>query len=418
MTAEIVALNQGAVALAADSAVTVGSRSLFGTQSKVFRSADKLFALSHTQPIAVMCYGNAELMGIPWETVFKGYRSHLKDTVFPRVADYAADFLDYAGCYQKHVTEEELERFIEGQVGVALRAWEVMADRADMEDPSLADLEEAARDLEEALKTGTPCKGITGDYLKTLKGMRLTAVQDYLEDGYRADPLPAALSRRLHRIGQLAISWHLDGRPGPFSTGLVFAGFGEEEIFPCMRAYELTGLLTPKGPCAVLDRATDVDPIDGTPVDFAACIHSFAQGETVHAFMSGLEPSMQNLVVNLVKGTLHEMSNNVMLLFSEMDSDSRADLKENLEEMQEELLDDFEELLEDDKQEKFVEPILAMVRLLPKYELAAAAEALVALQSLKRRVTLVTESVSGPVDVAVITKGDGFSWVKKKSPPG
>jgi len=203
MTAEIVALNKGAVALAADSAVTVGSRSLVGTQSKVFRSADKLFALSQTQPIAVMCYGNADLMGIPWETVIKGYRSHLKDTVFPRVADYAADFLDYAGCYLKHVTEKEMEEFVTGQVRVVLGAWEVMAYGTDTENPSPADLEEAARALEEALKTGTPCKGITGDYLKTLKGMRLTAVQDFLKHEH---PLPAALSRRLHRIGQLAWS--------------------------------------------------------------------------------------------------------------------------------------------------------------------------------------------------------------------
>lgn len=42
------------------------------------------------------------------------------------------------------------------------------------------------------------------------------------------------------------------------------------------------------------------------------------------------------------------------------------------------------------------------------------AESLVSLTSLKRRVSNETESVGGPTDVALISKGDGFVWVKRK----
>ena len=42
------------------------------------------------------------------------------------------------------------------------------------------------------------------------------------------------------------------------------------------------------------------------------------------------------------------------------------------------------------------------------------AEALVNLTSLKRRVSMEEESVGGPIDVAVISKGDGFIWIKRK----
>lgn len=51
---------------------------------------------------------------------------------------------------------------------------------------------------------------------------------------------------------------------------------------------------------------------------------------------------------------------------------------------------------------------------LPKDELAAAAEALVNLTSFKRRVSTEKETVGGPIDVAVITKSDGFIWIKRK----
>lgn len=42
------------------------------------------------------------------------------------------------------------------------------------------------------------------------------------------------------------------------------------------------------------------------------------------------------------------------------------------------------------------------------------AEALVNLTSFKRRVSSSLETVGGPVDVAVITKGDGFIWIRRK----
>ena len=42
------------------------------------------------------------------------------------------------------------------------------------------------------------------------------------------------------------------------------------------------------------------------------------------------------------------------------------------------------------------------------------AETLIRIESLKERVTRETEQVGGPIDVAVISKGDGFIWVKRK----
>jgi hypothetical protein len=56
-----------------------------------------------------------------------------------------------------------------------------------------------------------------------------------------------------------------------------------------------------------------------------------------------------------------------------------------------------------------------VVSALPRSELAALAESLVNLTSLKRRVSMDAETVGGPVDVAVISKADGFVWVKRKT---
>ena len=50
----------------------------------------------------------------------------------------------------------------------------------------------------------------------------------------------------------------------------------------------------------------------------------------------------------------------------------------------------------------------------PKDELASIAEALVSLSAMERRMAGGRETVGGPVDLAVISKGDGFIWIKRK----
>ena len=58
--------------------------------------------------------------------------------------------------------------------------------------------------------------------------------------------------------------------------------------------------------------------------------------------------------------------------------------------------------------------LLETVAFLNKEDLADMAESLVRMTCLKRHVTTDDETVGGPVDVAVITKGDGFIWIKRK----
>ena len=70
MTAIVGVLNKHAVAIAADSAVTIGGR-------KVMNNANKIFALSKYHPVAIAVYGNAELVGTPWEIIIKNFRKQL-----------------------------------------------------------------------------------------------------------------------------------------------------------------------------------------------------------------------------------------------------------------------------------------------------------------------------------------------------
>jgi hypothetical protein len=91
MTAEIAILNKNAVALAADSAVTLKNPE---TQ-KVYNTANKLFMLSKYHPVGIMVYGSAELMGVPWETAIKMYRAELQKTNFGTLIEFADHFIAF-----------------------------------------------------------------------------------------------------------------------------------------------------------------------------------------------------------------------------------------------------------------------------------------------------------------------------------
>jgi hypothetical protein len=59
-------------------------------------------------------------------------------------------------------------------------------------------------------------------------------------------------------------------------------------------------------------------------------------------------------------------------------------------------------------------PLKQVIGMFSITELSELAETLVSIESLKERVTTPSESVSGPIDVAAISKSDGFVWIRRK----
>ena len=76
---------------------------------------------------------------------------------------------------------------------------------------------------------------------------------------------------------------------------------------------------------------------------------------------------------------------------------------------------DLKEELKKRKKDRHWRPIVRSVTYLSKSELASMAETLVNLTSFKKHMsTIESETVGGAIDVAVISKWDGFIWIKRK----
>ena len=72
MTSEILILTPSAVALAADSAVTIGNR-------KTYNGVNKLFMLSNDPPMGIMTYNLSDFSNVPFETIIKEFRHEIND---------------------------------------------------------------------------------------------------------------------------------------------------------------------------------------------------------------------------------------------------------------------------------------------------------------------------------------------------
>jgi len=186
----------------------------------------------------------------------------------------------------------------------------------------------------------------------------------------------------------------------------VIAGFGENDTFPSLKSFTLDILVEGK---------LKYQEGKSAEITFAPCaiIMPFAQQEMVQAFMEGVDPSFDKMLLGYLETLFSSLPDEIVKIFNGPSPKDKLQLAEKLKKLGEHLLKGFKEEMGKFKHREHVSPILKAVDFLPKDELANMAEALVNLTSFKRKITLDAETVGGAIDVAVISKGDGFIWKKE-----
>lgn len=394
MTAEIAVLNRSAIALAADSAATLRDT------GKSY-PANKLFALSRFHPVGVMVYHSDEFMGVPWETLIKMYRAELAPAGKPTISDYADDFLRYINRPDVCTEEQKLAHLQGVAKGLFASVRHHLASQtAETHDaPTVGAVCERFRQHYESrtpvsVLDGVDCVEFVAQHRVPLEGLIGQCFEGVIID---ADDHESLLSL-------LAVAIKSDERSGDHS-GIVFAGFGETELFPTLVEVRIDGVI------ANVVKAKEESKCDIARVGLRAAIVPFAQREMVHRFMEGVDPELLRYVLEVAENGFADLGQTILTRGgTEFSEQQREALMGVVNVLTDALREDVGKFCRD----RFVDPILKIVTELPKEEMATLAEALVSLTSLKRRVSDEQESVGGPVDVALISKGDGFVWVKRK----
>lgn len=392
--------------MAADSALTLG-----GPVGKVYNSANKLFALSRLEPVAVMVYGGGSFEGIPWATVVKEYRRHLDPCTFDTTEEYASSFIAYLRSLVPHIPDDIRRE------GVRMRVfWELDQLRRSVDAKTSGDLpdddqviEQILMDLvesrlkqleDESAETGPDESAAVQEFNEAIDDWD-ALVRTFLEDLPVTDPVGERIQAMVCASLRVA-TW------SPASSGIVVAGFGVSQLFPALSHYLVDGVFADD---------VRVRQLQGIEIGWqqSAVICPFAQQDMVTTFMDGLHPDYPRALVGFIDETMQLFANHFGSQVQDaLPPDEYEGLMGSMATARSETVELFQEQLRDLLEKQHSDPIMSVVELLPKEELAEMAEALVNLTSLKRRVTPEDETVGGPVDVAVISKGDGLIWIKRK----
>lgn len=420
MTAEIAVMNKQAIALAADSAVTFH-------RQKIFTSASKIFNLSKYQPIGIMIYGNSSLIEIPWETIIKVYRDHLGQETYKTVSEYSEHFFSFLIknelLFPDSVQDFHVEfsiynhfRLIADEVNEIIRQISEQGDQigdSDLRNITSRVIKNHFEKWKDAKLSLSVYEGIKDvlrqKYRKTIIELKKSVFEKL--------PLTRYSSRHLTEIAiDLLIKFRtdiLDPNTRFNESGIVIAGFGTNDVFPSLESFSVEGKIG----AYLKYRRNDSKCVKISFPDHTSQIMPFAQSEMVLTFMTGINPNYRDVIDKDIEKLYTDypqtLVDNIDHL-SELDVDEKESIKNHLVEMGRMEFIKYKKTLLNHRQEEYVKPVMDVVDGLPKDELAAMAESLINLTSFKRRVSMQAETVGGPIDVAVISKGDGFVWIKRK----
>lgn len=394
-------MNKHAVVLAADSATTVSQWTEEGRETRYFKGANKIFQLSESRPVGIMIYDSADIMSVPWETVIKTFRAELGNKSFNDLDGYKNEFFSFLAEDRRLFPDEiRVEVLVEAIVRAAL------GPVFESEDPPAgaertAFLEALLQDIEEELAELQYVGSFSDAHAEAISQAHGAEIDEEISGLLEA--LKASEIVSVERLRALGISLilkksenHLD------TTGLVFAGFGDHSVFPSHISCISCGLVL--GEHVVTSTSHEV-------VDHKkpASLRAFAQTSMSETFTLGLSKDVYG---SMIASLFDEFNAFAEKLCEAAGVDK--DGIDNLAELVQEARRNVGQTLLNEASKAHAIPLRRVIGVLPIDEMAELAETLVSLQSLKEKVTKPSETVGGPVDVAVITKSEGLVWLKRK----
>lgn len=425
MTSEVVLMNRSAVAMAADSAVTISGTNYL----KTYQSVDKLFPLVEGQPIGVMIYNNAELMSTPWETIISLYREQSRGRALDTLDAHARDFIAFLSDnpelfpqdhqdteFFKHVAvvfsiiaedfDFQLQQLKQAQAGrvrehvSAVFAYVVEELYGDL----TTNLDGTARGRLEAFPEGTE------EQLLRRYGAEIDELISSLVNSLKNEfPMLAVAGDTVDKLRDIAVMSVTQDAFFEHYTGVVFAGFGRTDKFPSMRSYLTSSVVLGKMKNR-MDRAQDMTA-DSGPV-----IAPFAQDRMIRTFLTGMDAHLRMFLFGETLKLSSHLVADVIGRAPGMSDQQRAQLMQDYSEGSlANALKAFFTSIDQFQYHVHTMPILRAVSVLPKKELGETAASLIKLNSFQQKVMNSVETVGGPISLATITRNEGLVMGKEKA---
>jgi len=426
MTSVVGILNKRGAAIAADSAVTRGRSKDGRREEKVTKNGNKMVRLSDVNPITVMFTGNAEYLGVSWDVIARRYRQQRGKTAQPTVESAVKDFFDYIASNSVFWDEGECRSFLYYVIrNVFKEAVNECFDENERNDDGTMKRPSAFKKamirhlskISREHKKEEGCPQFSDYSIEALRESACGIFEEFISDklmedsnGFRNCCYPKevleAVRPQLEQTVFDVLSHRLD--VGPSAT-LVFTGYGSTQEYPSLvSAVVCEGFdsrmnysIAPKDVICISDRK---------PV--AIC--PFAQKDVIKSILRGIHGEWSEHALD----GLRDMTNiPITDIFEPKEGEERPDF---------EFTRMLYEVEDQDLHDNFTKAGMRMLdsnqheweKALEKYdleEMAALADSLINLTGFHRILTFSQEGVGGLVDLGVISRNEGFSWIRRKS---
>jgi hypothetical protein len=412
MTSEIAVMNQRAVALAADSAVTL----IDGGTVVVRNDQRKLYNLVEGRGVGVMFFGVADIMGHPWEHLIEHYQKKIRPKEFARLGDYAQSFagmLDNLNeFFPPDRQKDDFKRLLASVYRYIFHLAQYLRETG--EDQSISD----GQILAEAIARiwhdyqfrddGNPRPDLAcfpQGFAAKVAREHAHIIDELVSYGFSPFGLAATSLQQLKDIAVFAVVKDLFLED---VTGLVFAGFGSEDRYPVCVTYLLSAIVL-----GIVKRGqASVDVID---TEVRSKIRMFADSEVTHAFIRGIDFGLERRVYGAMRMMLHSAVEQVIDAFPDTDPARRDQVRKRFQaDLVPQYLDAFRGMIGDYQQQAYINPVLRVLEIAARRELADTARELVSLNVFKKRIMAQKQTVGGAIDVAVISRENGFQWFTKQ----
>lgn len=396
MTSEIVIINKFGLALAADSAITVEQFHEKEILTKTYNSANKLFSLSKHAPVAAMFYNAVNLGGVPWETVIKSYRKHLGRRTFPTLEEYSEDFFSYLEGNTKLFPRQRIENIVGINVYRELTA--IREKTKNKKEFSAA----LAVELTNIQKKGR-IRTIDENFEKTLLDEYQNALNFWINTA-----LPKSyITGNIRKINKYISELFCRERLLKGYSGLVIAGFGEDDYLPKLQHFACDCVVNKSVRRWLLEIVEISESNPGKVVPLA-------DSDVTKTIISGVNPRFQNKSYIEAFKIIAGLPDVFISSLPGLSDVSKKFIREETKKTMAESIKEFYNVIEKMRKDEYENPINRTISSLPIAELGSVAETFINASQIHKRVNPGFETIGGPVDVAIISKGDGFVWAKRK----
>ncbi len=417
MTSLVVVMNNKGAAVAADSAMTI-TDGLGNTRTR--NGVRKLFQISDVTPLSLMIYGSAEIMDMAWGPIIVNYRRQHGRTSFNTVEEASAHFLDYLDNYDQIFSEDTQAKHYLHYVAVIYN-WirdnvnHIVKQQKDDPSPdgpkTMRDVLRLAVDVVYRDVTQYPddkdrqtLDGFGQDFGPDLVRRYGGDIEHVTEEFFGEVDMDRQTRARLKDIAHLAVT--KDFFPDFYPhTGLVFTGYGANQITPQMTAYMVGIAVGGK----LRRRLSSNKTIGG---EDPVVIAPFAQQAMIHTFLTGMDEELYTYLVDQIVDLTIGVRDRTIAQLPQLNRDQRRKFAESYSDEEIlELIHSFLDRLDAYQYQVHTHPILLAVESLPEIEMAHTAETLVSLNAFQQKVGMTPETVGGDIDVALLTN-ERFLWIR------